>query len=101
MTVAISDSSEYTISTETKDIECWCVRVKKVVPKDRKASRLILKDQIECGRWSFLCPDYKYSHIRDGLINAIKEVLDVEDVELRSFMTGIVEYDETDTERLC
>lgn len=75
-----------------KSIECNLVKIGKLSDKGNCASKTDARLRIECGTWSFPCPSYSYKAIKEHLENAIREVLDIKDVEVKSFSTGIIEY---------
>ena len=76
-----------------KSIMCNCVKVKKISDKGYYNTKTEAKIHIETGNWHFPCPDYLYSNIKRNLELAIQEVLGIKEVEVKSFSTGIVEYD--------
>lgn len=78
-----------------KSISCNCVKVKKISDAGNfPGTKTEAKLQIETSSWHFPCPDYKYSNIKRNLEKAIEEVMHINEVEVKSFSTGIVEYDE-------
>ena len=68
------------------------VRVKRISDRGNCRSKADAKLQIECGTWLFPCPSHSYKVIKEELECAIREVLDIKEVEVKSFCTGIVEY---------
>ena len=74
-------------------ISCRLVKVKNVVPLHKEDSKAGLKARIECGEWHFPCATHDYDDIKDGLHQAICEVLGVKDCEIVEFHTNIVSYD--------
>ena len=77
---------------EMKSIECNLVKVGKLSDKGNCTSKTDAKLRIECGIWSFPCPSYSYKIIKEHLEKAIREILDIKEVEVKDFSTGIVEY---------
>lgn len=78
-----------------KSISCNCVKVKKISDVGNfPGTKTEAKLQIETSSWHFPCPDYKYSNIKRNLEKAIEEVMHINEVEVKSFSTGIVEYDD-------
>ena len=77
---------------EMKSIQCDLVKVKRISDKGNCTSKADALMRIECGMWSFPCPSYSYTVIKERLEDAIKAVLDIKEVEVKSFSTGIIEY---------
>ena len=77
---------------KTVPISCRMVRVKNIVPNDKKAKKRELKLHIECSEWHFPCESYSYKTIKETLEKGICDILDLKSVEVKDFMTNIVEY---------
>ena len=79
---------------EMKHIDCRMVKIASIEPY--KESKAEMKARAECGNWMFPCKSYLYNDIKAGLEQAICEVLGVKSCTVKSFETGIVEYDGTE-----
>lgn len=77
---------------EKKQIVCKMVEATKIVPKDKKRSKRAFKAKIESGNWIFQCESYSYKRIKEELEKAICSICDLESVEVKNFLTDIVEY---------
>ena len=77
---------------ETKSIECNLVKIGKLSDKGNCASKTDAKLRIECSIWSFPCPSYSYKAIKEHLEEAIREVLNIKEVEVKDFNTNIIQY---------
>ena len=75
-----------------KSIVCSNVKVGKLKNKGNYATKSEARSCIETSYWHFPCPDYKYENIKRNLEKAIFSVANI-DAEVKSFNTGIVEYD--------
>ena len=76
-----------------KSIGCNCVKVAKISDKGQYDSKSEARIRIETSDWHFPCPDYKYSNIKRNLERCIREITGIQEVEVKSFNTGIIEYD--------
>jgi len=97
LTLKISDKYDRVTVNEDcfKAISCNCVKIAKIHNKGQFASKTDAKVHIETSYWNFPCPDYKYSNIKKNLEKSIYAITGC-DVEVKSFLTGIVEYGEAD-----
>ena len=77
-----------------KHIDCRMVKIASIEPY--KETKSDLKARAECGNWMFPCKSYLYNDIKAGLEQAICEVLGVKSCTVKSFETGIVEFDGTE-----
>ena len=75
-----------------KSVQCNLVKVKKISDKGNCVSKTDARLRIECGVWSFPCPSYSYKVIKEHLENAIREVLEIKEVEVKDFSSGIIAY---------
>ena len=79
---------------EMKHITCRMVKIASV--ETYKESKAEMKARAECGDWMFPCKSYLYNDIKAELERSICEVLGLKDCKVKSFETGIVEYDGTE-----
>ena len=98
VTLTISDRTGKVIIDDNcyKGIMCQCVKVAKISDKGQFDTKTEAKLHIETSSWHFPCPDYKYSNIKRNLEKAICVICGIKDVEVKSFSTGIVEFDDAD-----
>lgn len=81
------------VKGDYKTIQCQNVKVEKINGKSYFDNITQCKLHIECSTWCFPSPDYKYSNIKRNLEKAISSILGIYEVKVKSFSTGIVEYD--------
>lgn len=79
---------------EMKHVTCRMVKLANVEPY--KESKADMKARAECGDWMFPCKSYLYNDIKDRLEESICQVLGLKSCKVKSFETGIVEYDGTE-----
>lgn len=80
--------------SEMKHIDCRMVKIASIEPY--KETKSDLKARAECGNWMFPCKSYLYNDIKAELERAICEVLGAKSCTVKSFETGIVEFDGTE-----
>lgn len=93
VSLKINDSGIIEATGNFKSIHCNNVKIKSISDKGICESKTDAKFRIETAFWSFPCPDYKYSNIKRNLERAICEILHIQNCEIKSFLTEIVEYD--------
>jgi len=96
ITLKVSDRGDRVVVDDNcfKSISCDNVQVAKISDKGQYDSKADAKACISASSWHFPCPDYKYSNIKRNLERCISAISGIREVEVKSFMTGIVEYDE-------
>ena len=76
-----------------KSITCTCVKLKTLSDRGDFGTKSEARLNIECSTWMFPCPDYNYTNIKRNLERAICAIHHIRHVEVKSFNTGILEYD--------